>query len=106
VAFGVDFAQALTPRLNLCLADGMFAVQYLALQVGYVDCVAIGQYQCADSGRGQIQGRWRAEPTRANDQRTCRQQALLASNVNLGQEDMSAVAEQLRVIHEMFGRGV
>ncbi len=53
--FRVDFAQLLATGGHFGLADGVFAMQYLALQIGDIHGVAIGQHQRADACRGQVE---------------------------------------------------
>jgi hypothetical protein len=96
--FWVDRIQRLLCSLDLHRPDRLGAVEDLALQVGEVDLVAVGEGQASDAGRGQVECRGAAEAARADEERACRAQLLLALNSELGKEDMPAVAEKLLVL--------
>ena len=96
--FWVDRIQRLLCSLDLHRADRLGAEEDLALQVGEIDLVAVGEGQAPDAGRRQVERRGAAEPARADDQRACRAQLLLALNSELGKEDVPAVAEKLLVL--------
>jgi hypothetical protein len=74
-------------------------VDDLALQIGQLHHVVVAQGERAHAGRGQIHGHRRAQAARANHQDVAVQQAGLAGDVYLGQQDMAAVAQQLLVVH-------
>ena len=71
----------------------------LPLQVGCIDAIAIGQHQRADAGRSQVQRRRRTESAGADHQRPRGEQSLLSGDVDFRQQDVAAVAEELRVVH-------
>jgi hypothetical protein len=98
-AFGVDVAQRALAGCGLFHADRIGAMQDLALQVGQVHRVAIGQHQGADPGRGQIEGRRRTQTAGADHQRSRIDDVLLAFDADLRQQDVAAVAQQLLVGH-------
>jgi hypothetical protein len=98
MAFGIDLAQRAFARRGLFHADRIGAVQDLALQVGQVDRVAIGQHQGADAGRGQVEGRRRTQAAGADHQRARIDDVLLAFDADLRQQDVAAVAQQLLVV--------
>jgi hypothetical protein len=56
-------------RVDFDRADGLGAIQDLALQVGEVDLVAVGQRELADAGGGEVEGGGAAEAAGADDQR-------------------------------------
>ncbi|MNE95653.1 hypothetical protein D3C80_1937670 [compost metagenome] len=72
-------------------------MDHLALQVGQVDRVEVGQVQLADPGRGQVQRHRRAEAAEADDQHATVLEPQLAVDVDLRQEDLPAVAQQFVV---------
>jgi hypothetical protein len=94
----IDRVQGLSCGLDFRRADRLGAVQDLALQVGEVDFVAVGDREPADAGRGEVERGWAAEPACADDQRARRAQPLLALDPELGKEDVPAVPEKLVVV--------
>ena len=76
----------------------------LPLQVGQVHRVAIGQGDLADTGGSEVQGRGRAETAGADDQHMRADDARLALDADRVEQDMSAVAEKLFVVHFREGR--
>ena len=69
----------------------------LALQVGEVDGVEIRQVQFADASGGQVHRHRGAQATEADDQRTAVFQAQLAVDVDMLQQNLSAIAQQLLI---------
>ena len=92
-------------RLGLRLADARQVVRDLALQVGEVDRVVVDQRDAADAGRAEVQRHRRAQPAGADDQRMRGQQALLALDADLVEQDVARVAQQLVVGHGRDCRG-
>jgi hypothetical protein len=84
--------------VDLHCADGIGAIQDLALQVGEVDLVAVGQRELADAGGGEVEGGGAAEAAGADDQRVGGSQLLLPLDPDFGKEDVTAVAEELLVV--------
>ena len=97
-AFGVDFAQRTLAGFGLGHADGVGAMQYLSLQIGDVDRVAIRQHQRADAGRGKVQGGG-TQTAGTYDQRTRLDDVFLPFDADLRQQDVATVAQQLVVCH-------
>ena len=89
----VDALEPLLAGCGLGLADAGFGVQNLALQIGQVDRVVVNQRDVADTGRGQIQGRRRAEASGADDQRVGIEKGLLALYAQLVKQDMARIAQ-------------
>ena len=81
------------------MAQGRFAMCYLALQVRQVDGVVIGEGEMADAGGCEVHRGWRAESAHTGDQHAGGQQPLLAGDIKLRQHDLAAVAQQLIVVH-------
>jgi hypothetical protein len=79
-------------------ADGIGPVENLALQVGEVDLVGIGQGKFADAAGGEIERRRATQAAGADDERVRRAQPLLALDPYLVEEDVAAVAEELLVV--------
>jgi len=94
----VDGVESRACRFDFPSADRVGAIQDLALQVGEIDLVGVGQRQPADARRGEIEGRRAAEAAGADDQRGCRAQPFLPLDADLGEQDMPAVAEELLVV--------
>jgi hypothetical protein len=78
-------------------------VRDLPLQVGEIDVVMIAQRQAADARSGEVQRDRRAQPARADDQCMRREQPLLPLDADLGEQDVSAVAQQLLVVEVDVG---
>jgi hypothetical protein len=79
-------------------ADGIGAVENLALQVGEVDLVRVGEGEPADAARREVERRRAAEPAGADDERARRPQPLLAFDPDFREKDVAAVAEELLVV--------
>lgn len=69
----------------------------LALQVGQVDGVEVGQVQLTHASGGQVQGDWRAQATQPDDQRFALFEPQLAIDVDLGQQHLAAVTQQFLI---------
>ena len=74
-------------------------MQDLALQIGEIDGIAIGERDVPGAPRGEVHGRRRAQAAGADHQCMCGQQPFLALDAELGQQDMPAIAQQLVVVH-------
>src|SRR6266853_5125070 len=75
--FRVYFSERLAPGRGLGSSYRFGRVKDLALQVGEVHCVAVGERDRSNARRGEIQRRGCAEPSRAYDQRRGPEQLLL-----------------------------
>ena len=69
VYFGIEGGKRLLRRLYLLGADGVGAIEDLALQVGEVDLVGIGEGEPAETARREIKRGRAAETAGADDQR-------------------------------------
>ncbi|MNS93939.1 hypothetical protein D3C72_1281400 [compost metagenome] len=96
---GIDAGQGFTRRQHFRLAHTGRRVGDLALQIGQVDRVVIDEGQLADAAGGQVHGRRRAEPARADHQHMRIEQGLLAFDADLIKQDVARVAQQLVVVH-------
>jgi hypothetical protein len=65
---GVDRIQRGTGCLDFYRADRFGAVEDLALEVGEVDLVGVGESEAPDASGGEIEGGGAAKAARANDQ--------------------------------------
>ena len=95
-----DYISIDSPMARALLAQvvGSGAVMNdLALQVGQVNAVKVGQVQFADTGSSQVQRDRRAKPAQADNQHTTVFQLQLAVDIDLLQQDLSAIAQQLLV---------
>jgi hypothetical protein len=88
---GIDGIERRAGGVDLHCADRVAAVQDLALQVGEVDLVGVGERQAPDAGGGQVEGRGAAEAARADNQNVRRAQPLLPLDPDLGEQDMAAI---------------
>ena len=102
---GVGSAQRARGGKDLLRADRVGAIEDLALQVGEVDLVAVGEAQSADAGCGEIKRCGTTEPTRADDKDLCRAKLLLPLDADLVEKDVSAVAEKLLVVNSLLCSG-
>ena len=93
----VDRSKPLQGGVNLALTDAGRVVQNLALQVGHIDAVEIGQMQLAHSRGGQVQRHRRAQPAKPDDERTAVFERQLALDIDLLQQNLSAVAQQFQI---------
>jgi hypothetical protein len=99
---GVDCPQCGAGGFDLHGANRVGAVQDLALQVGEVDLVGVGEGEASDSGGGEIERRRAAEAARADDQRARGAQLLLSFNADLRQQNVPAIAEKLLVVNSFW----
>ena len=76
----------------------MAAVEDLALQVGEVDLVGVGEGKLADAASRKIERGGAAQAAGAEDERVRRAQALLSLDPDFRQQDVPAVAEELLVV--------
>ncbi|MCY1406806.1 hypothetical protein D9M71_220860 [compost metagenome] len=72
-------------------------MDHLALQVGQVDGVEVGQVQLANPGGRQVQRDRRAEAAEPDDQRLALLEPQLAVDVDLCQQYLPAVAQQFLI---------
>ena len=96
--FRIDGFQGGPRGFHLDGADAFGAVEDLALQVGEVDLVRIGDGEPAEAARRKVERRRAAEAAGADDQRARRTQPLLPLDPDFGQKDVAAVAEELLVL--------
>ena len=96
---GIELGDRVAPGFDLAAANRSRHVQNLALQVGEIDGVGIYQRQLAHARRGQIHRRWRAQPTRADDDRMCIEKTLLRLDTEFVDKNMAGIAEKLIVVH-------
>src|SRR5258707_11520027 len=86
--FRVYLAERLAPGRNLGSSYRFGGVKDLALQVGEVHRVAVGESDRSDPCRGEVQRRGGTEPSRAYDQRRGREQLLLPLDADPGEENI------------------
>src|SRR5205807_5528592 len=96
--FRIDGVERRACRFDFAHADRVGAIQDLALQVGEIDLVGVGERQPADARGGEIERRRAAEAAGADDERGCRAQPFLPLDADLGEQDVPAVAEELPVV--------
>ena len=86
-------------RFHFRHANGCGVVRDLALQVGEVDGVVVGEYQVTNAGRREIQRNRRAEAAKPTISTDAASKRSCPSMSTCGQHDLAAVAEQLIVVH-------
>ena len=99
IDIGIDAQQTFPGRLHLGPSDIGGGVEDLALQVGQVDIVVIDDREVPHAGGSQVGHRGRAKTARADDQHAAGEQALLAFDPDLVEQNMARIAQQLVVIH-------
>ena len=95
VDVGVGLGDRLLGRLRLRLADVGLPVDDLALQVGLVDLVELGDAEGADAGRGQVEQRGAAQAAGADDEHLGVLEPLLPGHPDVGDDQVAAVAAYL-----------
>ena len=98
IDFGIERREGLLRLVDFPRADGIRAVEDLALQVREIDLVGIGEGQSPDARSGEVERRRTAEAAGADDQRARRPQPLLSFDPDLGKKDVAAIAEELLVV--------
>ena len=71
----------------------------LTLEIGEINIVAVTDGDASDTRRGEVERDRRAESAGADDERMRGDQLLLALDADLGQQNVTAVAQQLLVVH-------
>jgi len=99
---GIDGVERGLRRFDLDRANGLGAVEDLALQVGEINLVGVGDGQAPEARSGEVQRRRAAEAARADDQDSRAPQPLLPLDADLGEQDMAAVAEELLVVRSSW----
>ena len=96
---GIDGGKAPRGRVDLGDADDVGVEQNLALQIGQIHAVRIDQRQRPHTGcRQKLRDRV-AEAADADDKRVGAREVLLRVDTELGQQNVTAVAQQLGVVH-------
>ena len=88
----VDLVDGDLRRVDLGHADTVVRVRDLALQVGEVDDVVVDDPQRSHAGRGEVEGRGRAESAGAEQQHLGVEQLHLPLEPDLGDEHVARVA--------------
>ncbi len=82
-------------RIHLAATHISLTVKDLPLEVGEVDQVVVDDGQGAHPGRGEVEGRRRAEPTGSDEEHTRVRQATLALLTDTGKEQVPRVPRAL-----------
>ena len=80
-------------------------MHHLALQVGEVDAVAVGDGDAPEAARREVKEGRGAQAARADHQRMGSEETLLRLLAELVEQQVAAVAEALWVVHARVGRG-
>ena len=97
--FRIDFRKSLSGRVCFRGANVVCTVNDLALEVGQVNSVIVTDSELADSARGKVHGGRGAESSRPDYQYMRPDQGFLTLYSYLWQQDVTAVTQQLIVIH-------
>ena len=100
----VDRLHRTADRVDLQHADALRGVRNLPLQVGQVDPIRVTDHQFADAGTREVERDRRTQPPGPDQQNPAVEQALLAVDPDLVEQDVAAVAGELVVIHRRKGR--
>lgn len=103
---GIEAEQPVPGGIDLGLAERFFGMGDLALQIGQLNDIVIGDQQMADAGRGKIHGRGAAEPAHADNENGGVHELALSRHVHFGQQDLAAEAQQLLFIHRLAALGM
>jgi hypothetical protein len=103
---GIQCGKSGARRFHFRRSHGIRAVKNLALQVGEVDPVRIGNRQLADTADGEVERRRASEAARADDERVRCAQPLLSLDADFLEKDVAAVAEELLVVQFAFAAGL
>src|SRR6185312_10219976 len=90
--------------LDLRLPDVGRRVQDLPLQVREVDAIGVAERDRADARRRQELRDRRAEPPDADHERVRGRELLLRVGTELVEQDVTAVAEKVRIVHFRYQR--
>jgi hypothetical protein len=101
--FGIDGVERAARGVDLYRPDVARAVEDLALQVGEVDFVGVGEGEAPDAGGAEVQRRRAAQAAGPDDDDVRRTQLLLTIDADLRQQDVPAVAEKLLVVQSTSG---
>ena len=101
---GIDRREAPARRRDLRRAHVGGRVQDLALQIGEIDAVGIGERERSDTGGGEELRDRCAQSADAHDEVTRGGEALLRLDAELGQQDVPAVAKEAGVVQRTGSR--
>ena len=104
--FGIDGAKRGASRIRLRRADRVAAVENLALQVGEIDLVAVGESDASDAACREIECGRAAQAAGADDQRARSAQLLLPLDPDFREEDVAAVTEKLLIVQFSLSAGL
>ena len=99
VCLAVDLFQTALHDQSLVFADVGFGKRDLALKVGLVDGIGIGNRQAADTGGGKIRQGRRTQPAATDNERMGGQEFFLAFDTDFIQQDMAAEPQKLLIVH-------
>ena len=87
----VDLRQRRLSRKRFRLADPRVRMQYLALQVGKIDRIAIGQCELPDARGSEIKRRWRTQTADTDDQHPRCRNPRLPGDADFIEQQVTAV---------------
>ena len=89
----IQVQQSFAGGFDLGLAEGLFGVGDLALQIGQFDDIVIGNNETPHAGGGKIHGGGTAEPAHADYQHAGVHEFPLPGDIHLRQHDLAAEAQ-------------
>ena len=99
VCLAVDLFQTALHDQSFVFTDVGFGKRDLALKVGLVDGIGIGNRQAADTGGGKIRQGRRAQSAATDNERMGCQEFFLAFDTDFIQQDMAAEPQKLLIVH-------
>ena len=99
VCLAVDLFQTALYDQSLVFADVGFGKRDLALKVGLVDGIGIGNRQAADTGGGKIRQGRRTQPAATDNEHMGSQEFFLAFDTDFVKQDMAAEPQELLIVH-------
>ena len=99
VCLTVDLFQTALHHQSLVFTDVGFGKRDLALKVGLVDGIGIGNRQAADTGGGKIRQGRRTQPAATDNKHMGGQEFFLAFDTDFVKQDMAAEPQELLIVH-------
>lgn len=99
MCLAVDLFQTALHDQSLVFADVGFSKRDLALKVGLVDGIGIGNRQAADAGGGKIRQGRRTQPAATDNKHMGGQKFFLAFDTDFVKQDMAAEPQKLLIVH-------
>ena len=99
VCLAIDLFQTALHDQSLVFTDVGFGKRDLALKIGLVDGIGIGNRQAADAGGGKIRQGRRTQPAATDNEHMGGQEFFLAFDTDFVKQDMAAEPQELLIVH-------